>query len=178
MPHIRQEQNLWCWAVCAQMIVKFYNPNNSETQSAMVKYAHNNTLNKVGSTDDIIKIITKYGEKTLTKVTRSNFGGETSLRQKLDSGKPVIYLTNRVNSGGETKGHFRVIYGYYKQSDNKYVYLIYDPWDTVKYKNNVHFDYWRRSWQNILDEEAIGISGIDKLPKSGFTNYSGDWFIY
>lgn len=160
------------------MIVKFYNPNNSETQSAMVKYAHNNTLNKVGSTDDIIKIITKYGEKTLTKVTRSNFGGETSLRQKLDSGKPVIYLTNRVNSGGETKGHFRVIYGYYKQSDNKYVYLIYDPWDTAKYENNVHFDYWRRSWQNILDEEAIGISGIDKLPKSGFTNYSGDWFIY
>ena len=29
-----------------------------------------------------------------------------------------------------------------------------------------------------IDEEAIGISGIDKLPKSGFTNYSGDWFIY
>ena len=178
VPHIRQEQDLWCWAACAQMVANFYNPDNTGTQSAMVKCAHNNTLNRRGGADDIIKIITEYGKKTLTKVTRSNFGGETSLRQKLDSGKPVIYLSNRVNSEGETKGHYRVIYGYYKQSDNKYVYLIYDPWDPVKYANNSHFDYWRRSWQNILDEEDIGISGIDKLPKSGFTNYSGDWFIY
>ena len=187
VPHIRQEKSQWCWAACAQMIVKTCDPNNIKTQAKLVTELWESAKDDAANRTDIINVVEKQftNEDTGQKIVEGKYISnpenmtDTRMRQILDSGSPIIYLAGKyANNGKRESGHFRVIYGYYKQSDNKYVYLIYDPWDPVKYGNNVHYDYWRRSWQNILDEEDIGISGVDKLPESGFTNYSGAWFIY
>ena len=188
VPHIRQAKSQRYWAACAQMLVQYYDPDSTVTQAQMVWFAHGNDENFTGNTNEIKSIIEEYTDAAITIDVRTAFGGEGALRQKLDNGEPVIYLTNRINTQNKVFGHCRVIYGYYLlPGTNKYVYLVHDPWDpSRKYDSydyeiggNVHYDIWRRSWINITDEEEIDgdIPGVDRLPRSGYSNYTADWFI-
>ena len=125
-----------------------------------------------------------------TTVAAINFSPEL-LRQKLDAGSPVVYNSSRFDADNERNGgHFRVIYGYYWYSDPysntvKCVYLVHDPWDPCKkynsegsaIGNNFHLDIWRRSWENIMNEKAVGISGLDRPETHNYT-YATNEFIY
>ena len=125
-----------------------------------------------------------------TTVAAINFSQEL-LRQKLDAGSPVVYNSSRFDADNERNGgHFRVIYGYYWYSDPysntvKCVYLVHDPWDPCKkynsegsaIGNNFHLDIWRRSWENIMNEKAVGISGLDRPETHNYT-YATNEFIY
>ena len=212
VPLERQVWNQSCWAACGSMVIKgmissFNYPlqladdahNNDENYPAYndtqydiiekVKGSRikNNTNNKPASSDYIINALKDVSGNEISgvKVEAENFS-QTLLRQKLDAGSPVIYLTRKYNSySSEWTGHFRVIYGYYwLESAEKYVYLVCDPWNTcMKYNentigNNVHLDIWRRSWENILDEKEKGISGLDIAVTSSYLTFYTREFIY
>ena len=212
MPLERQVWNQSCWAACGSMVIKGMIPsfnyplqladdahNNDEnypayndTQYDIIEEVKggrikNNTNNKPASSDDIINALKDVSGNEISgvKVEAENFS-QTLLRQKLDTGSPVIYLTRKYNSySSEWTGHFRVIYGYYwLESAEKYVYLVCDPWNTcMKYNentigNNVHLDIWRRSWENILDEKEKGISGLDIAVTSPYLTFYTREFIY
>ena len=212
VPLERQVWNQSCWAACGSMVIKgmissFNYPlqladdahNNDENYPAYndtqydiiekVKGSRikNTTNNKPASSDDIINALKNVSGNEISgvKVEAENFS-QTLLRQKLDAGSPVIYLTRKYNSySSEWTGHFRVIYGYYwLESAEKYVYLVCDPWNTcMKYNentigNNVHLDIWRRSWENILDEKEKGISGLDIAVTSSYLTFYTREFIY
>ena len=182
VPHIRQEKSQWCWAACAQMMVQYYDPDSTVTQEQMVRFAHNNVLNKDGSTNDIKNIIEGYTDASITIDSADVFGlDDYALRQKLDSGKPVIYLIRRFRiNDNKWTGHFRVIYGYYWcESAQEYVYLICDPWDqAASFGSNAHYDIWRRSWGNIWHPDIKYIPDIDRLPASGYKDYFLSYFLY
>ena len=70
---------------------------------------------------------------------------------------------------------FRVIYGYYwLESANKYVYLVHEPYD----RSDFHLDIWERSWANIMDEEASGVSNIDRPVSDSNIYYRTTEFLY
>ena len=211
MPLERQVWNQSCWAACGSMVIKGMIPsfnyplqladdahNNDEhypayndTQYDIIEAVKggrikNNTNNKPASSDDIINALKGISDNTLIgHYVPVNDFSQTMLRQKLDAGSPVIYLSGRYDNNKERKeGHFRVIYGYYwMESANKYVYIVHEPWDTCKkYEsnrigNNVHLDIWRRSWENILNEKENGIVGLDR-PETQNYIYETDNFIY
>ena len=139
-------------------------------------YKGSEIKNKVVESILYIKnIISNYTSKTLTWEKEDTFTA-SKLRAQLDAGNPVIYLSSRKSIGSaksdNDKGHFRVIYGYYRDSENIYVYLVYDPWDqaNITFGSMFHRDLWRRSWTNIMDENAM-IASVDEQPLSDYRNY-------
>lgn len=182
VPLIRQEQSQWCWAACAQMVVKKYRPNDSHSQTDMARIGQQLDEDQMPSDDDndyhaIERIVSNCTDNTVSLIhkTDSNFT-ENDLRTQLNAGSPVIYLSSRYsNSGTRTGGHFRVIYGYYwLESANKYVYLVHEPYD----RSDFHLDIWERSWANIMDEEASGVSNIDRPVSDSNIYYRTTEFLY
>ncbi len=213
VPLERQVWSQTCWAACGSMVIKgmipsFNNPlqladdahNNDEnypayndTQYDIIEEVkgnriNNSTNNKPANSGDIINALKVISNNALIGYTEpADTFSQTMLRQKLDAGSPVIYLSGRyLSNQNRDGGHFRVIYGYYwSESAEEYVYLVHDPWDPcMKYNpqsstigNNFHLDVWRRSWENILNEKTEGISGLD-IPETHNYIYRVDDFIY
>ena len=197
------ERQVWsqsCWAACGSMAIKgmissFNYPlqladdvhNNDEnypayndTQYDIIEEVKggrikNNTNNKPASSDDIINALKGISDNTLIgHYVPVNDFSQTMLRQKLDDGSPVIYLSGRYDNNERVGGHFRVIYGYYwLESANKYVYLVHEPYDF----SNFHLDIWERSWENILNEKENDINGLDRPETNDYT-YKTENFIY
>ena len=182
VPLIRQEKSQWCWAACAQMVVKKYRPNDSHSQTDMARIGQQLDAGQMPSNTDnnylaIERIVGNCTDNTVSLIhkTDANFT-ENDLRTQLNAGSPVIYLSSRYsNSGARTGGHFRVIYGYYwLESANKYVYLVHEPYDF----SNFHLDIWERSWANIMDEEASGVNNIDRPVSDSDIYYRATEFLY
>ena len=112
VPLIRQEQSQWCWAACAQMVVKKYRPNDSHSQTDMARIGQQLDEDQMPSDDDnnyhaIERIVSNCTDNTVSLIhkTDSNFT-ENDLRTQLNAGSPVIYLSSRYsNSGTRTGGH-------------------------------------------------------------------------
>ena len=194
VPHIRQKKSQWCWAACAQMIVKTYDPNNIKTQAELVTELWESAKDDAANRTDIINVVEKQftnedtGQKTVEGKYISNPENmtDTRMRQILDSGSPIIYLAGKyANNGKRESGHFRVIYGYSMHNDGSCVYFVYDPWETCikdfgrggALGNNVHLEIWQRSLVNIMDEEEQGISTDIKINDND-SYYEINDFVY
>ena len=162
-----QEKNQWCWVTSVRMIMKYYFPEITASQEQGVRNSHReidaNTpesqINLPGDVYEAAAAATYYSNGRVEEHIKA-FPSESELRAILDGGNPV-YLTEHWTKGNETKGHARVIYGYYEYEPGEYVYLIHDPyqWD---YGNIIIKT--QMSYANMLDETDEGIEGIDKQP--------------
>lgn len=183
VPHIRQEKSEWCWAACAQMVVKYYNSSVTANQTTMagVGQGNGNPTNDPAGFIAIERIIENYTDATAYIKDETAFN-ENDLIAKLNSGSPVIYLSSRYKPKGSTiddGGHIRVIYGYYETSHGN-VYLVHEPYGPAEY-SDFHLDIWKRSWINICDEDEIDPNlNVDRRPAVNYRNrdYFADWFIY
>ena len=179
VPHFRQEKSQWCWAACAQMLVEYYGAKAPVTQADLAEDGQGNKTDNEPKSFNVIKtIIDKNTNKTA--IEKEGEFTETQLRSMLNNGNPVIYLIRRYNTSSKKwTGHYRVIYGYYKTSSDKYVYLVHDPWDqaNVGFGSNAHLDIWRRSWTNLLRPDLTDLD-IDRNPGSGYTDYYFSSYMY
>ncbi|PWM42882.1 MAG: hypothetical protein DBX47_07715 [Clostridiales bacterium] len=132
-PQIGQEQNLWCWAACAQMTGRTYVPASTITQSNIVQHIKGNTNNQAAS------IVETATASTFATNNTVNFSGsvstltEQNLRIQLNSGNIVTIALGFYPGSGTTRngGHVVVVYGYQISSTGVLSYLIRDPWPTV-----------------------------------------------
>ena len=186
VPHIRQEKRYWCWAACAQMMVEYYNPNTTATQTDMARTGqglkeNEEPVDKNGGYHEMKTIVETYTSETTIQKQETEFT-ESMLLSELNSGDPVIYLSTREKDGEWEGGHFNIIYGYYwDSSNNRNIYLTYDPWDTCARANSIHLDVWRRSWANIQHEMDTPAT-TDRAPDDDYNTdayyYYANWFMY
>lgn len=186
VPHIRQEKSRWCWAACTQMMVEYYNPNTTATQTDMARTGqglkeNEEPVDKNGGYDEMKTIVETYTSETTVQKQETEFT-ESMLLSELNSGDPVIYLSTREKDGEWEGGHFNIIYGYYwDSSNNRNIYLTYDPWDTCARANSIHLDVWRRSWANIQHEMDTPAT-TDRAPDDDYNTdayyYYANWFMY
>ncbi len=179
VPHFRQEKSQWCWAACAQMLVEYYGAKAPVIQADLAEDGQGNKTDNEPKSFNVIKtIIDKNTNKTA--IEKEGEFTETQLRSMLNNGNPVIYLIRRYNTSSKKwTGHYRVIYGYYKTSSDKYVYLVHDPWDQANagFGSNAHLDIWRRSWTNLLRPDLTDLD-IDRNPGYGYTDYYFSSYMY
>ena len=186
VPHIRQEKSRWRWAACTQMMVEYYNPNTTATQTDMARTGqglkeNEEPENENGGYDEMKTIVETYTSETTVQKQETEFT-ESMLLSELKSGDPVIYLSTREKDGEWEGGHFNIIYGYYwDSSNNRNIYLTYDPWDTCARANSIHLDVWRRSWANIQHEMDTPAT-TDRAPDDDYNTdayyYYANWFMY
>lgn len=115
------------------MMVEYYNPNTTATQTDMARTGqglkeNEEPKNENGGYDEMKTIVETYTSETTVQKQETEFT-ESMLLSELKSGDPVIYLSTREKDGEWEGGHFNIIYGYYwDSSNNRNIYLTYDPW--------------------------------------------------
>ena len=168
------------------MMVDYYNPNTTATQTDMARTGqglkeNEEPENENGGYDEMKTIVETYTSETTVQKQETEFT-ESMLLSELKSGDPVIYLSTREKDGEWEGGHFNIIYGYYwDSSNNRNIYLTYDPWDTCARANSIHLDVWRRSWANIQHEMDTPAT-TDRAPDDDYNTdayyYYANWFMY
>lgn len=155
VPYIKQTQTLWCWAACAEMVIRFYSSVVEQCQLANWLFQRNeccqspssNGCNQGCSFDDVARVYTNWGvtcNPTTNQVPFATFISE------IDANRPVE-IGFIWNQGG---GHVIIIRGY-DQGAGGNIALVNDPWygtGGVKYEN-LQTAYgqgrWFGSWTNL-----------------------------
>lgn len=126
VPYIRQKQNQWCWAACAQMIAAFLGKTDV-TQCKLANFLHGQTKccqhpgsNACNQPSPYPGIAAVYRFLEIACISDPHAETLAVMLRELSQGRPVEvgYLWY---GGG---GHVAIVYGVNRQG----VFSVHDPW--------------------------------------------------
>ena len=89
IPHIPQEEPLWCWAAAAQQAIGWVNKGRAPSQCAIVALAHGLDVNECCA--DRKGICARTGEIPAIEILVERFGGEATELAKVPRDPKTIY---------------------------------------------------------------------------------------
>lgn len=151
-----QQTQVWCWAACAQMVLKYYNCNYS--QSTIVTYVFGAPYVTTANDNQLICALNGLGNMDARVVF--NPLSFITLQQNINKGMPLIAAYQ-----GSFSGHVVVIYGYDKYG-NIYIRDPYYGSFIVPYSATFLYNMgsmvWSRTFINLKKIETSKVRSIDK----------------
>jgi hypothetical protein len=150
VPEIKQEQTQWCWAACAQMVLRFYGngavrqcefANWLFGQSGCCQAPGTSLCNRPCQVTDVVRVYAAWA-KTCSYVP-SNVAFAT-LQAEINAGRPVE-VGYRWNGGG---GHVAIVCAWDINATGPFL-RVNDPWygSGGVYYSNLLTAYGLGSWQ-------------------------------
>jgi len=154
VPQITQEQSEWCWAACAQMVLRYYGNSSVRQCDLAAKLFGQGCCEDPGSTlcnqpaqvQDIAGIYSDWGRPSKPKYVSSSVPFST-LQAELNAQRPVEvgFIWNKGT------GHQAIVCGWGVDSTGPLL-LVNDPdprWGTgAIYYTNLVLAYGAGSWQH------------------------------
>ncbi len=125
VPAIAQEQSLWCWAACAQMVGGHY--GSTLTQSDIVRFVKGSVYN-VSANNSQIAQAAKYTTSRTHYVTSVSSYSFSRLQNDINNGRPSIG-----GVGDSSTSHVYTLKGYYLVSGLPSKVELIDPYDATEY---------------------------------------------
>lgn len=140
-----QEEDMWCWAACTQMVLNYQGVNVS--QEDVVRRVHGYRVNKPGTAYDIQQAANGWrtGQHTIVARVDTPYGASaTTFINDLVNKYPLVV---GLSMPGQNVGHayvltgisFRVIGGQYYPQE----VILRDPWPTSPSRNKI-------SWSDFI----------------------------
>jgi hypothetical protein len=157
---IHQEQGLWCWAACAEMVIEFVKPGTDARQCELVKLEMGTSTDccnsSAGSFTAQCNSQGGFPEESFGAHAIDHKSSETRLSWKritrqIDDGKPLLYAFFWHET--DMVGHMVVIHGYgqaqgkkvlYRRDPNPHpqvgtqTYLLFED----HYRKQIHNETW------------------------------------
>ena len=160
VPLIYQEQDCWCWAASAKMVLTFYGiTGDKQCEMANDQFGQTNCCADPTSEDcnqgicvkDIVPLFQKYGLNSKRRNYPVSFN---KLKDEIDAGRPVE-VRIRWDGGG---GHAVIVHGYRDDDEGQFL-SVNDPWVTGWGTSEIEYDHlkeangdggtWANTWVAI-----------------------------
>lgn len=152
---IAQEQTQWCWAACAEMVIRYYGTAVRQCDEANFLRQRNdccaapssNACNQPCQVDDVARVYTNWGITCTPQLSQVPFA---TLSSEIDASRPVEVAFYWTGGGG----HVAIVRGH-GQHEGKPVVQVNDPaYGTgVTFYESLRTAYgqgqWAVTWTNI-----------------------------
>jgi hypothetical protein len=156
VPQIPQAQSNWCWAACAQMVLRFYGNDTVQQLDIASRFfgpescadPGSDLCNSAAQVDYLALVYSQWGRKVAYTPDKVSFD---ILQSEINANRPVEIGFQ----GDDGNGHQVLVCGYNFDSTGPYL-LVNDPlWGSgAVYYDNIVVAYgqgsWQWTWQMIL----------------------------
>ncbi len=118
-----QKKSNWCWAATMQTLLNY--KGNNMSQEDVVKLITGNTSNEKMAADAIVESLQK--NDSYRNYVSSGGLKYNEIIKKIDSGEPVIFTGENMDSSLVRKPHAIICYGYNNSNPNKNELFVFDP---------------------------------------------------
>lgn len=97
VPQYKQEDTNWCWAACTQMCAKYFDKNNTISQTQIVENVKGGVYNHTAKPEDYPKAMEFATGNEYTAVRSEGYWFMWQIRNELNDGIPIIMALQKSN---------------------------------------------------------------------------------